>query len=49
MMFSKMMIMSLNEKTSLGNVMAVFFGSGSDGWLSMITVSSLLNLSLDSL
>ncbi|KAG6414160.1 hypothetical protein SASPL_126878 [Salvia splendens] len=39
LIFSKMMIMSLNEKTSLGNVMAVFFGSGSDGWLSMITDS----------
>ncbi|KAL1531080.1 heptahelical transmembrane protein 2-like isoform X1 [Salvia divinorum] len=37
--FSKMMIMSLNEKTSFRNVMAVFFSSGSDGWLSMITDS----------
>ncbi|KAH6835955.1 heptahelical transmembrane protein2 [Perilla frutescens var. hirtella] len=31
--FSKILIMSLTQKTSLRNVLETFFGDGSDGWL----------------
>lgn len=34
--FSKILIMSLTQKTSLRNVMRTFFGDGSDGWLSIM-------------